>query len=43
MDLVEWLVVFAGVAAIALVNWYFFFAERSAAADSRRQPQEKRQ
>lgn len=27
----EWLVVFGGIAAIAWVNWYFFFAERSAA------------
>lgn len=27
----DWLVVAAGVAAIAWVNWYFFFAERMAA------------
>jgi len=26
----EWLVLAAGLAAIAWVNWYFFFAERSA-------------
>ena len=28
----EWLVVVAGVAAIAWINWYFFLAQRSAAA-----------
>lgn len=28
----EWTVLAAGLAAIAWVNWYFFFAERSAAA-----------
>lgn len=27
----DWLVVLGGIAAIAWVNWYFFFAERSAA------------
>jgi plastocyanin domain-containing protein len=26
----EWLVLFAGLAAIGWVNWYFFFAQRSA-------------
>lgn len=26
----EWLVLFVGLAAIAWVNWYFFFAERRA-------------
>jgi plastocyanin domain-containing protein len=29
---VEWVVLFGGLAAIGWVNWYFFFAERSAAA-----------
>ncbi len=28
MTLAEWLVVFAGVAAIVLVNWYFFGSRR---------------
>lgn len=28
----EWLVLIAGIAAIAWVNWYFFFAERRAVA-----------
>jgi plastocyanin domain-containing protein len=28
----EWLVVVAGVTAIAWINWYFFLAQRSAAA-----------
>jgi plastocyanin domain-containing protein len=28
----EWLVLLGGLAAIAWVNWYFFFAERSTAA-----------
>jgi hypothetical protein len=27
----EWLVLAAGIAAIAWVNWYFFFAERQVA------------
>jgi len=27
----EWIVALAGLAAIAWVNWYFFFAERGAA------------
>lgn len=31
MSGVEWLVLAAGVAALAWVNWYFFLAERSAA------------
>ena len=30
MSTVDWLVVLGGMAAIAWVNWYFFFAERSA-------------
>ena len=30
MSTVDWIVVLGGVAAIAWVNWYFFFAERSA-------------
>ena len=30
----EWMVVAAGLAAIAWVNWYFFLAERSAASAS---------
>ena len=28
----DWLVLFAGVTAIAWVNWYFFFAQRSSVA-----------
>lgn len=32
MSPVDWIVVLGGVAAIAWVNWYFFFAERSAVA-----------
>jgi len=28
----DWLVLFAGAAAIAWVNWYFFFAQRVAGA-----------
>ena len=32
MNCSEWVVLFAGVAAIAWVNWYFFFAERRALA-----------
>ena len=31
MTLSDWLVIVGGLAAIAWVNWYFFFAERSAA------------
>ena len=27
----DWLVILAGLAAVGWVNWYFFFAERSAA------------
>ena len=27
----DWIVILAGLGAIAWVNWYFFFAERSAA------------
>jgi plastocyanin domain-containing protein len=30
MSTVDWIVVLGGVAAIAWVNWYFFFSERSA-------------
>jgi plastocyanin domain-containing protein len=30
MSTVDWIVVLGGMAAIAWVNWYFFFAERSA-------------
>ena len=30
IDGTEWLVIFAGLAAIAWVNWYFFVAGRSA-------------
>ena len=29
MSGIEWLVVLLGLGAIVLVNWYFFFAERS--------------
>ena len=29
MNTTEWLVVLAGIAAIAWVNWYFLLAERS--------------
>lgn len=32
MSSAEWLVLLAGIAAIVWVNWYFFFAERSAVA-----------
>jgi plastocyanin domain-containing protein len=32
MNASDWLVVAAGVAAIAWVNWYFFLAKRSAAS-----------
>ena len=32
MRTTDWFVVFAGVAAIAWVNWYFFFAQRSSVA-----------
>jgi plastocyanin domain-containing protein len=31
LNATQWLVIFAGVAAIASVNWYFFIAGRSAA------------
>jgi plastocyanin domain-containing protein len=31
MSATDWVVLIAGVAAIAWVNWYFFFAERSSA------------
>jgi hypothetical protein len=31
MTPIEWVVVVAGIAAIAWVNWYFFLAERRAA------------
>lgn len=34
MNTTDWLVLAAGLAAVAWVNWYFFFAERSAAAAS---------
>ena len=29
----EWMVLIGGVALIALVNWYFFFAVRPASPD----------
>jgi hypothetical protein len=29
MSTPDWIVLVAGLAAIGLVNWYFFFAERS--------------
>ena len=32
MNGTEWLVLFAGLAAIGWVNWYFFFAQRTAVA-----------
>ena len=32
MNATEWLVVAGGVAAIVWVNWYFFYAQRTAAA-----------
>ena len=32
MSTKDWIVLAAGIAAIMWVNWYFFFAERSAAA-----------
>jgi len=31
MSTIDWIVVLGGAAAIAWVNWYFFFAERSVA------------
>jgi plastocyanin domain-containing protein len=34
MSVTDWLVIAAGVTAILWVNWYFFFAERSAATAS---------
>jgi hypothetical protein len=33
MSAADWIVVAAGVAAIAWVNWYFFLARREAAKD----------
>ena len=42
MDITEWLVVLGGIAAIAWVNWYFFFAERSMPADRSQQPEDGR-
>jgi hypothetical protein len=30
MNAVDWIVVAGGIAAIAWVNWYFFFAEKRA-------------
>lgn len=30
----DWIVIIAGLGAVAWVNWYFFFAERSTAAVS---------
>lgn len=42
MDMAEWLVVLGGIAGIAWVNWYFFFAERSTTAERSRQPKEGR-
>jgi len=32
MSTAQWIVVVAGTAAIAWINWYFFLAERSSAA-----------
>ena len=32
MNTSEWMVLFGGIAAIGWVNWYFFLAERGAAA-----------
>ena len=34
MDAIDWIVIAAGVAAVAWVNWYFFLAERGAAVAS---------
>ena len=34
MSTAQWLVIAAGIAAIAWVNWYFLFAERRAVAAS---------
>src|SRR5687768_2873873 len=36
MTATEWIVAAVGLAAILWVNWYFFFAERSAAQASQR-------
>lgn len=32
MTVTDWLVILGGVVAIAWVNWYFLFADRTAAA-----------
>lgn len=32
MDALDWLVIAAGLGAIALVNWYFFLADRGGAS-----------
>jgi hypothetical protein len=36
VTLTEWGVLFGGIAAIAWVNWYFFFAERRSKAPAAR-------
>ena len=38
MTMIDWVVLAAGVAAIAWVNWYFFLAERGAPARKRSRP-----
>lgn len=37
MSRIDWLVIVAGIAAIAWVNWYFFVAGRKPAALQREQ------
>jgi plastocyanin domain-containing protein len=34
MTVIDWLVITAGIAVVFWVNWYFFFAERTAATAS---------
>ena len=33
MTATKWMVVMGGLALIALINWYFFFAERPVTTD----------
>lgn len=38
MTMIDWIVLAAGVAAIAWVNWYFFLAERETPARKGKHP-----
>lgn len=38
MTATKWLVVGGGLALIALINWYFFFAERPVTTDGATKP-----